>query len=127
VQLVSQKIGTLRASMPIIDRKETAARPHLNFFKLGLNDVQDDTDSVFVVVAHHALVSIRCISDNDATFLASELGWVVLLLKFGYLHALHRHVLLPLLVSHFHTSIVYYSLFLLAVLDWLSLKLFLVF
>lgn len=75
--------------MPIIDRKKTAARPHLNFFKLGLNDVQDDTDSVFVVVAHHTLVSIRCISDNDAIFFASKLGWVVMLLKFGYLHALH--------------------------------------
>jgi len=126
VQLVPQKISTLRASMPIIDRKKTTARPHINFLKLRLNDVQYNTDSIFIVVAHHALVSIRCIGGNNSIFLAGELGWVVLRLKFSYLHALHRYVLISLLVSHFHASIVHYLLLSGTILHWLSLELFLI-
>ena len=51
VEIISQKISTRSTSMTIIDSKEAASGPFINVLELGLRDVQDDADSVLIVVS----------------------------------------------------------------------------
>jgi hypothetical protein len=65
MELVSQKVRTLGASMTVIDTKKGASRPVGCFFEFRLDDVQDNRDSIFVVIPNNSLVSVSCIGDND--------------------------------------------------------------
>lgn len=93
--------------MAIINSEETASGPHVNLLELGLNNVQDNTDAIFIIIADHALVGVRRIGYNDSVFFTGKLRWVVLRLEFCYLLILHLHVLFPLLNCHFHASVVH--------------------
>ena len=105
VKLVSEEIRTLGPTMTIIDRKKTAPRPEVNLLELWLDDIQDYGDSIFIVAAHHALVSISCISDHNSILLRGKLSWVVILAELDDLFLLHLHVLLSLAQRHPHPTI----------------------
>ena len=53
VEVVTEELGTLVASMAIVDPKERALGPVVNLalLALGLHDVQDYGNAVFVVVS----------------------------------------------------------------------------
>mmetsp|Transcript_19643 Transcript_19643/g.30295 ORF Transcript_19643/g.30295 Transcript_19643/m.30295 type:complete len:201 (-) Transcript_19643:1586-2188(-) len=105
VELVSQEISASGASVAIVDCEEGAPGPLLHLLELRLNDVEDNGDSVFVVVTNDTLVSISCIATNHPVLLASELGWVVGLNEAINLFLLHLHVLLLLLYRHDESAI----------------------
>jgi hypothetical protein len=81
VQLISKVVGTLRTPVAVIDGKERASGPNIYLLELGLDDVQNDADSVFIVVANHALVRICCVSGDNAIFLRGKFSGVVILFK----------------------------------------------
>ena len=67
--------------MTIKDAEEADLWP-LNFqvrFILGFQNVQDDADSVFVVVANNALVSVGSVRLDDATLLLTCLRGLMIL------------------------------------------------
>jgi hypothetical protein len=66
MKLISQKVSTLGTSMSIIDGKEGASWPEVYLLELWLNDIQNDRNSVFVVISNHTLVSISRVCDNDS-------------------------------------------------------------
>ena len=69
MQLVSQKVSALCSTMSIVDSEEGAARPVSRFLKLRLDNIQDDADSVFIVVPYYALMSVCCVRDNHSILL----------------------------------------------------------
>jgi len=78
VQVVSEVLRAFRAPVPIIDPEIGAFGPVTEvFLALGLHDVEDDGDPVFVVVANDALVRICSVGSDGAVAFARELGWLV--------------------------------------------------
>ena len=55
--------------MAIVNGKEGASGPEVNLLELRLDDIEDDGDTVFVVVTNHALVSVGSVRDDDTIFL----------------------------------------------------------
>lgn len=107
MQLISQKVGALSSPVSIIDREERTPWPKVNNFVFRLYYVQDDTDSIFVVLPDHPLVRIRCVCRDDSVLFGRELCRVVVLLKLHDLLLFELLVLLSLAQSHFHTSVVH--------------------
>jgi len=54
--------------MPIKYTKKGTFWPVVTFFSGRLHDVEDDGNSIFIVVSDYSLVGIRCIPRNDAIF-----------------------------------------------------------
>lgn len=85
MQIISKIVSTGRTTMTVKDSKETNLRPFLidcEYFTLGLDYIQNDTYSVFIVISDNALVSISCISFNDSTrFIRSFSYFMILQLK----------------------------------------------
>lgn len=69
MQIVSQKIGTGCSSMSIKNSKEWTLRPFFALPRMRFQNIQNYTDSIFIVVSNNALVSIRCISSYNSVFL----------------------------------------------------------
>jgi hypothetical protein len=107
MQLVSQEVGALSSSMAVVDGEKRTARPLLHLLELGLNNVEYDAYAIFVVVADHALMSVRSIRNDDAILFRCEFGRVVLLLELLYLLSFQLHVLTSLIQSHLHTTVVH--------------------
>ena len=105
MQLISQKISTSLTTMPIINSEEGTPRPVVYCFKFRLDYVQDDRNSVFVVIPYHALVSISRICHNHSIFLASIFSCIIVLFEPIYLIFLHLLILFTLFISHFHSSV----------------------
>ena len=61
VQLIPEIVRTGCPTMPIIDSEEGATRPVWGVLELGFYDIQDDGDTVLVVVPDNSLMSVRCI------------------------------------------------------------------
>ena len=69
MEIVTQEICACVASMPVENGKKGAFRPPIAFLLRRLLHVQHYRHSVFVIVAHDALVGVRCISlDNAVLF-----------------------------------------------------------
>ena len=127
MQLVSQEISTLCSTMPIIDCKERASRPVINLFEFRFDYIEDNRNTVFIVVSYHSLMSVGSISHNYAVFLWGKLCRVVILSELHNLFLLHFTVFLSLSHSHFHSTIHYNTILVLwinfnsIVLSFLSL------
>lgn len=106
MELVPKVISALGPTVAIIDREEGTTGPHINLLEFGLNNVENDADPVLVVVADHALMSVRSVCHDHSIFLRCKLSRVVLRLELQYLLVLHLHVLFPLLHGHLHSSVV---------------------
>lgn len=81
VEVVSEVVCTGRTAVAVEDSKETDLGPvNLKMtLVLRLEDVQDDADSVLVVVADDALVGVCCIRFYDSAFLLARLCGLVVL------------------------------------------------
>lgn len=66
VKIVSQEVGAGRTAVAIVDPEEGASRPLFVHAILRLNNVEDDGDSVFIVVAYNSLVCVCSVSPDDA-------------------------------------------------------------
>lgn len=91
--------------MAIINREERAPGPEIYLLELWFYDVQNDRNTIFIVVPDHTLVCIRCISYYDSIFLWRKLSWVIVLSELNNLLFFHLHVLFSLADSHFHSTI----------------------
>lgn len=105
--MVSEEICALSTTVAVIDRKKGTPWPEFKLLELRLDDVQDNWDSVFIVVAHHALVGIGCVRSHYSIFLARKFSWVVSLFESLDLSFLHGNVLFSLAQSHLHTSVLH--------------------
>jgi hypothetical protein len=93
--------------MPVIYGKKGTPRPLLNFLEFGLYDIEYDANPVFIVVAHHSLMCVCCVSDDNPVFFGGELCRVVLLFELLDLLAFELYVLTALVECHLHTTVVY--------------------
>lgn len=63
--------------MSIVDREVAALRPLFGrYFVRRLRHVKNNTDTVFVIVALNALVSVSCVASDDAVGLRRKLGFL---------------------------------------------------
>jgi hypothetical protein len=67
--------------MPIIDSEEGATWPVRGVLELGLNDIKDYGDTVFVIVPDNTLMSVRCIRGYYTVALAGILCRLIGLYK----------------------------------------------
>jgi hypothetical protein len=67
--------------MPIIDSEERATWPVRGVLELGLNDIQDDGDTVLVIIPDNTLMSVRCIRCYHTVTLAGILCRLIGLYK----------------------------------------------
>ena len=94
VKLLRQEGGALVASMAVVEPEEVAVRPfHFPHVALRLVDVQNDGDSVFVVVPDQALVRVGGICPNNTSWLVRG-NTLRQLMTLRSLHPLHPKVLL---------------------------------
>ena len=75
--------------------------------ELGFDNVENDADSVLIVVPDDALVSVGCIAADHSILLAGKLGRVVAGNIPIDLLLLHLHILLLLLNRHYESSVSY--------------------
>lgn len=111
--------------MPVIDRKKGTSWPKIDLLKLWLDNVENDGNAIFVVIADHTLVRVCCVGDHHAILFARKFGWIIILLELLYLLLFHFDVLLALTHSHFHATIlddgIWGQLLLLLLLRWAAL------
>ena len=77
VQVVSEELSASITSMAVIDSEEGALGPDFVLTVLWLHDVEDDGDSVLVVIPDETLVSIGGIPSNNSGPLIGGLSWVI--------------------------------------------------
>ncbi len=105
MQLVSEEIGTLCTAVTVVNGKKRTPWPEVNLLELGLNDVQNNRNSVFIVVSNHTLVSVGCVRGHHSVLFARKFSGIVGLFEFLDLGVFHGYVLVPLAHSHLHTSV----------------------
>ena len=107
MKLISKIICASCASVPIIDRKEGAPGPLLHLFEFRFDYVQNNGNSIFVVISNNSLMSICRIAAYDAVFFACKLGWMIRCDISIDLILFHFHIFLLLLLSHDKSSVGY--------------------
>jgi len=105
VQLVPEEISTSSTTMTIINSKEGASWPFVNLLEFRFDNIQDNRNSIFIIVPYNTLMSICCIAADDSILLACKLGWMIWIDKSVNLLLFHLHVLLLLLDGHDEASI----------------------
>jgi hypothetical protein len=79
MKLISQIISTSSSSMSIINSKEWASGPKANILKLRFDYVKYNWNSVFIIISHYSLMSIRSIRHDNSVSLACKFSWFVIL------------------------------------------------
>lgn len=75
VQVVPQEVCACVATVAVENAEEGALGPVFDvLFAWRLHDVEDDADSVLVVVSDDALVGVRCVADDWAVLTNTALG-----------------------------------------------------
>ena len=74
MQVVSEELSASITSMAVIDSEEGALGPDFVLTVLWLHDVEDDGDSVLVVIPDETLVSIGGICPHDPISLERALS-----------------------------------------------------
>ena len=78
VEVVSQELGTGTATVPIVDAEEGTRWPRFVLSMLRLHYIEDDGNSVFVVITNQALVRVGGVGPYNAITLIAALGWLVI-------------------------------------------------
>lgn len=68
MQIVPKEISACMTTVAIENSKELAFRPPFTLFVWGFLDVEDDGDSVFIVVPYNSLVGVGGVGFNDTVF-----------------------------------------------------------
>ena len=92
--------------MAVIYSEKGTSGPLFHFLELWLYDIEYDAHTVLVVITHHALMCVCCVSDDNPVLFGGKLGRIVLLFKLLNLFSLELHVFTALVKSHFHSSVV---------------------
>ncbi len=68
VEIISEEISTNMATMSIIDPKKGALGPlrAMKLLRFWFHDIQNDRDTIFVIVAHDTLIGVRTVRSNYA-------------------------------------------------------------
>lgn len=77
VEMVSQELSARGTTMAIVNAEKGAFGPFFVFPVVRLDDVEDDTHSVFVVVPDQTLVSIGCVTSHHSVPLVGASGLLV--------------------------------------------------
>ena len=107
VQLVSEEIGALSTPVTVVNGEKGTPRPEVKLLELWLNDIQNNRDSVLIVVSNHTLVSVGCVRGHHPVLFARKFSWVIGFFEFLNLGVLHGYVLVPLAYSHLHASVLH--------------------
>ena len=91
--------------MTVIHREERASWPFFNLLELGLDYIQNDRNSVFVIIPDDSLMGVGRIAAHHSILFAGKLGRVVRGHVPVDLVLFHFHVLLLLLHGHDETSV----------------------
>jgi len=92
--------------MAVIYSEKRTSGPLFNFLEFGLYDIEYDAHTVLIVITHHALMCVCCVSDDNPVLFGGEFGRIVLLFKLLNLFSFELHVFTALVKSHFHSSVV---------------------
>jgi len=78
MQIISEVICAICSTMAVIYAKKWASWPRtILLIWLGLQDVQNNWHSVFIVVPDEALVGVSCVASNHSISLARCFGWLI--------------------------------------------------
>lgn len=90
MKIVPQVVCTGSPTVAVENAEETDLRPfHIHvLLALGLEDVQDDRDTIFVVISDDALVGVGCVALYQSTLFLRSFGRLVIFQKerFGIEH-----------------------------------------
>ena len=103
VEMIPQELGAGRTAMSVVNAEKGAFGPFFVFPVVRLDDVEDDADSVFVVVPDQTLISVCCVASNHSVPLVGASGLLVVwnLDSGAWLQRiLPRFVVFDLLVHH---------------------------
>ena len=79
MQIITQELSTLIASMSVVNPEERAFGPviDLALFALRFHNVEYDCDTIFIVVPDDALVGVSAVRSDYAVAFAAVLGGLV--------------------------------------------------
>lgn len=63
--------------MSIINAKKWTFRPRLLLPSLRLDNIENNADSVLIIVPNEALISICCVCSHDPVSFVAALGWFI--------------------------------------------------
>ena len=118
MELVSKIICASCSTMPVIYGKEGASWPFFNLFKFRFDDIQNNRNTIFIIISNDTLMGVGWITTDDSVLFASKLGWMIRSNISINLILFHFHVLLLLLHSHYKSSIGYQLIMTLRLLKW---------
>lgn len=93
--------------MSIINSKEWASWPFFNLLEFWLNYVQNDANSILIIVPDNTLMCICRVAAYDSILFACKLCWMVRGNESIDLFLFHFHIFLLLLGCHDETSVSY--------------------
>jgi len=118
MELVSKIICTSGSSVTVVYGKERASRPFFNLFKFRFYYIQNNRNSVFIIISHNSLMGISRITTDNTVLFASKLSWMIRSNISVNLILFHFHVFLLLLHSHYKSSIGYQLIMTFRLLKW---------
>lgn len=78
MQLVPEKFSACWSAMAIIDTKKWTLRPIFMLSVLWFSDVENNSDSIFIIVSHQTHISVCCICSNNSISPSWSFTWVVM-------------------------------------------------
>lgn len=73
VQMVFQEVSAQRTSMSVINGKKATFRPSFGIFIFRPSHIQNDGDTVLIIVSLYSLMCIGCVRSNQTMWLACKL------------------------------------------------------
>ena len=76
MEVIPKKVCTGVTSVTVKDSEETTFGPIFNvLLVLRLHNIEDYTDSVFIVISNNALVSVGSVAHNDSVLSYTAFCW----------------------------------------------------
>lgn len=99
MQIIPEKISTSGSPMPIINAKKAALWPRcITRFTLGLHNIQNNSNPIFIIIPCNSLIGISSISTNKAITLIRILSILIFRQAF-ILFSLWEEYLIPKLTE----------------------------
>jgi hypothetical protein len=78
VKIISQELRTSATTMPVIDSEIRAFRPVFVLSMFRFNNIQNNRDSVFIVISNQSLVGISGIGSYDSVSLKTAFSLLII-------------------------------------------------
>lgn len=118
MKLISKIVCASSATMTIIYSKKRAPWPFFNLFKFRFDNIQNNRDSIFIIISNNTLMSISWVATYNTILLTCKFSRVIWGNIPIYLFLFHFHILLLLLHCHYETSIGYQLIMTFRLLKW---------